>query len=42
VDYRERRSHASMLEDQDNTEHVKQFKQPSAIPSVVESETTLG
>jgi nitrite reductase (cytochrome c-552) len=30
VDYRERRGHAYMLEDQDNTERVKQFKQPGA------------
>lgn len=30
VDYRERRGHAFMLEDQDNTERVKQFKQPGA------------
>src|SRR5215472_13411023 len=30
VDYRERRGHAFMLEDQDNTERVKQFKQPCA------------
>jgi nitrite reductase (cytochrome c-552) len=30
LDYRERRGHAYMLEDQDNTERVKQFKQPGA------------
>jgi nitrite reductase (cytochrome c-552) len=30
VDYRERRGHAFMLEDQDNTERVKKFKQPGA------------
>jgi nitrite reductase (cytochrome c-552) len=30
VDYRERRGHAFMLEDQDNTERVRQFKQPGA------------
>jgi nitrite reductase (cytochrome c-552) len=30
VDYRERRGHAYMLEDQDNTERVKKFKQPGA------------
>jgi nitrite reductase (cytochrome c-552) len=30
VDYRERRGHAYMLEDQDNTERVRQFKQPGA------------
>ena len=30
VDYRERRGHAFMLEDQDNTERVKQFKQPGS------------
>lgn len=30
VDFRERRGHAFMLEDQDNTERVKQFKQPGA------------
>ena len=30
ADYRERRGHAYMLEDQDNTERVKQFKQPGA------------
>src|SRR5579872_6043612 len=30
VDYRERRGHAFMLEDQDNTERVKHFKQPGA------------
>jgi nitrite reductase (cytochrome c-552) len=30
VDYRERRGHAYMLEDQDETERVKQFKQPGA------------
>ncbi len=30
VDYRGRRGHAFMLEDQDNTERVKQFKQPGA------------
>jgi nitrite reductase (cytochrome c-552) len=30
VDYRERRGHAHMLEDQDKTERVKQFKQPGA------------
>src|SRR5688572_14657938 len=30
VDYRERRGHAYMLEDQDNTERVKRFKQPGA------------
>jgi nitrite reductase (cytochrome c-552) len=30
VDYRERRGHAFMLEDQDNTERVKRFKQPGA------------
>src|SRR5207302_10864741 len=30
VDYRERRGHAYMLEDQDHTERVKQFKQPGA------------
>lgn len=30
VDYRERRGHAFMLEDQDQTERVKQFKQPGA------------
>ena len=30
VDYREHRGHAFMLEDQDNTERVKQFKQPGA------------
>jgi nitrite reductase (cytochrome c-552) len=30
VDYRERRGHAFMLEDQDNTERVKQFQQPGA------------
>src|SRR6516164_329250 len=30
VDYRERRGHAFMLEDQDRTERVKQFKQPGA------------
>jgi nitrite reductase (cytochrome c-552) len=30
VDYRERRGHAHMLEDQDNTERVRQFKQPGA------------
>ncbi len=30
VDYRERRGHAFMLEDQDNTERIKQFKQPGA------------
>lgn len=30
VDYRERRGHAFMLEDQDNTERVTQFKQPGA------------
>jgi nitrite reductase (cytochrome c-552) len=30
VDYREHRGHAYMLEDQDNTERVKQFKQPGA------------
>lgn len=30
VDYRERRGHAFMLEDQDSTERVKQFKQPGA------------
>jgi nitrite reductase (cytochrome c-552) len=30
VDYRERRGHAFMLEDQDATERVKQFKQPGA------------
>jgi nitrite reductase (cytochrome c-552) len=30
VDYRERRGHAFMLEDQDNTERVKQLKQPGA------------
>jgi nitrite reductase (cytochrome c-552) len=30
VDYRERRGHAFMLEDQDNTERVHRFKQPGA------------
>jgi len=30
IDYRERRGHAFMLEDQDNTERVKQVKQPGA------------
>jgi nitrite reductase (cytochrome c-552) len=30
VDFRERRGHAFMLEDQDNTERVKKFKQPGA------------
>ncbi len=30
VDYRERRGHAFMLEDQDRTERVRQFKQPGA------------
>jgi nitrite reductase (cytochrome c-552) len=30
VDYRERRGHAHMLEDQDNTERVLKFKQPGA------------
>ena len=30
VDYREGRGHAYMLEDQDETERVKQFKQPGA------------
>jgi nitrite reductase (cytochrome c-552) len=30
VDYRERRGHAHMLEDQDNTERVRKFKQPGA------------
>jgi nitrite reductase (cytochrome c-552) len=30
VDYRERRGHAFMLEDQDRTERVKRFKQPGA------------
>jgi len=30
IDYRERRGHAFMLEDQDSTERVKQFKQPGA------------
>jgi nitrite reductase (cytochrome c-552) len=30
VDYRERRGHAYMLEDQDNTERVRKFKQPGA------------
>jgi nitrite reductase (cytochrome c-552) len=30
VDYRERRGHAYMLEDQDNTERVLKFKQPGA------------
>ena len=30
MDYRERRGHAFMLEVQDNTERVKQFKQPGA------------
>src|SRR5262249_36459884 len=30
VDYRERRGHAYMLEDQDNTERVRRFKQPGA------------
>ncbi|MBY0527186.1 MAG: ammonia-forming cytochrome c nitrite reductase subunit c552 [Gemmataceae bacterium] len=30
VDYRERRGHAFMLEDQDHTERVRQFKQPGA------------
>src|SRR5579862_5021509 len=30
VGYRERRGHAFMLEDQDNTERVKKFKQPGA------------
>jgi nitrite reductase (cytochrome c-552) len=30
VDYRERRGHAFMLEDQDATERVKKFKQPGA------------
>jgi nitrite reductase (cytochrome c-552) len=30
VDFRERRGHAFMLEDQDRTERVRQFKQPGA------------
>ncbi|MGL4554075.1 MAG: ammonia-forming cytochrome c nitrite reductase subunit c552 [Gemmataceae bacterium] len=30
VDFRERRGHAHMLEDQDNTERVRRFKQPGA------------
>jgi nitrite reductase (cytochrome c-552) len=30
VDYRERRGHAHMLEDQDQTERVRKFKQPGA------------
>src|SRR6516225_5994109 len=30
VDYRERRGHAFMLEDQDRTERVRKFKQPGA------------
>jgi nitrite reductase (cytochrome c-552) len=30
VDFRERRGHAHMLEDQDRTERVRQFKQPGA------------
>jgi nitrite reductase (cytochrome c-552) len=30
VDYRERRGHAFMLEDQDKTERVRQFKQPGS------------
>jgi nitrite reductase (cytochrome c-552) len=30
VDYRERRGHAFMLEDQDRTERVRRFKQPGA------------
>lgn len=30
VDYRDRRGHAFMLEDQDKTERVRQFKQPGA------------
>lgn len=30
IDYREKRGHAYMLEDQDNTERVKQKKQPGA------------
>src|SRR5262249_2561319 len=30
VDYRERRGHAFMLEDQDKTERVRRFKQPGA------------
>src|SRR5262245_18753985 len=30
MDYRERRGHAFMLHDQEQTERVKQFKQPGA------------
>src|SRR6516162_9094235 len=41
VDYRERRGHAYMLEDQDNTERVKKFKQPGACLHCHPSRSTV-
>ncbi len=50
VDYREERGHAYMLQDQDETERVRQFKQPgsclhchaSAIPAYIEAGLKAG